>query len=460
MGNYKQNNNKLNTIVKEQISKKREFTLLKNEKKYSIEIILNNNEIFIKSLNYQKTLNIEGFYKYFDIKLITMEEAYNFIINLFIFNKVIIKDISNDNEIILILTIFDNKLKIYRNIELILLNTENTFYNKDPNNIHFLNTLSSNAYSCYSVDKTFIVFKAKNKISYLIFASEDVSIICFSLNSERIVTEIKNAHEREYITNLSHCYQEKNNMDILMSVSGDNNNIKLWNISNWKCILNITNINQIGFLESACILNFKNEFYIISSNWNYEDVEKIKVYDFKGNKIKEIANSDEKTYFINTFYDTQQSTYYIIAGNYNYLKSYNYEKNKLFQKYYENNNNGAHLSAIIFNNENITQLVESCVDGFIRIWNFHTGKILNKIDTTTDNFIGIFGICIWNKKYLFTSCNNNEIKLIDLENKTIVKRLKGHKKPISCIRKIIHPKYGECLISQGYKNDQLKLWTI
>ena len=63
------------------------------------------------------------------------------------------------------------------------------------------------------------------------------------------------------------------------------------------------------------------------------------------------------------------------------------------------------------------ELIESCVDGFLRIWNFHRGKLLYKIDTTVDNFKGIFGICLWNEKYLFIGCNNSEIKLIDLKKK-------------------------------------------
>ena len=61
--------------------------------------------------------------------------------------------------------------------------------------------------------------------------------------------------------------------------------------------------------------------------------------------------------------------------------------------------------------------------------------------------------------YLLAGCYN-DIKLIDLNKNTIIKTFEGHKKLITCIKKVIHPKYGECLISQGYKNDQLKLWII
>ena len=55
---------------------------------------------------------------------------------------------------------------------------------------------------------------------------------------------------------------------------------------------------------------------------------------------------------------------------------------------------------------------------------------------------------------------NNSIKLIDLNTKKVIKDLNGHKKRILSIKKIIHPKYGECLISQDADDSQIKLWII
>ena len=461
MGNNSKTPNKVRNSFKGKIINNKEFSILKNGKLYMIKIIPINNIIKIKCKNFERTMNVEDFYNNFNIKYNSIEEAYNFIINVLKTKKPIIKDSSNINKLIISLTIINNKLNLHKEVEIILFNKyEVNFFEKNPEKIHFLNNLSKKAYNCYSVENTFIVFKAINEIIYLVYASEDVSIMCYSLNNDQLISEISDAHEKEYITNLNHLYNQRINKDIIMSVSGDNNNIKLWDFYNWECLLNLKNIYQIGFLESACILNIENNIFIISSNWNHEEVESIKVFDFKGNNIKEIINSNEKTYYVNTFYEYENSTLYIIAGNFNYIKSYDYEKNKLYKKYSEKNKTGAHISAIIYHNKDITELIESCVDGFIRFWNFHTGTFLNKIDTSTDNFIGIFGICLWNKKYLFTGCNNSEIKLIDLEKKIIVQKLHGHKKVITCIKKIIHPKYGECLISQGYKNDQLKLWII
>ena len=32
-----------------------------------------------------------------------------------------------------------------------------------------------------------------------------------------------------------------------MSVSRNDNNIKIWNVNNWECIQNFTNINNVGY---------------------------------------------------------------------------------------------------------------------------------------------------------------------------------------------------------------------
>ena len=41
----------------------------------------------------------------------------------------------------------------------------------------------------------------------------------------------------------------------------------------------------------------------------------------------------------------------------------------------------------------------------------------------------------------------------------VEKNLEGHNSGIFTIKKIEHPKLGKCLISQGYEDDQIKLWT-
>jgi WD40 repeat protein len=100
-------------------------------------------------------------------------------------------------------------------------------------------------------------------------------------------------------------------------------------------------------------------------------------------------------------------------------------------------------------------MIESSLDGNIRIWNFHSGLLLKKIKV---NNYGLFGICLWNRKYLFVGSDDNTIKLIELKNGKVIMSLTCHNNYVVTIKKIYHPKYGECLISQGLKNEQIKLW--
>ena len=102
------------------------------------------------------------------------------------------------------------------------------------------------------------------------------------------------------------------------------------------------------------------------------------------------------------------------------------------------------MSIIINNNKNIIKLIESSGDGNIRIWNFHSGLLLNKIKITKEY---LNGICLWNDNYLFIGSFDKTIKLLELNNKSIVKFLTSHTNYVITVKKIIHPKYGECLIS-------------
>ena len=242
-----------------------------------------------------------------------------------------------------------------------------------------------------------------------------------------------------------------------MSISCYNNNLKLWDISNCECLLNLENINTEGFLFSACFLNDNNQNFIITSNGNYkENYELIKVFDFNGTKFKEIEGSNEQTYFIDRYYDNKLFKIFIITGNEGYVKSYDYINNKVYNKYCDNDNT-RHFSIIIKEEKEIIKLIESSGDGNIRIWNFHSGEILKKI-RVCDDYLN--DICLWNNNFLFVGCNDKTIKLINLENGVIFRNLNGYNDIVLTIKKFFHPLYGECLLSQGYGNEQIKLYII
>ena len=469
------------------INKYQDFYLIKNDIIYKIIIEKNKNEIIIKSNNnYIKVFNLNELSILFKYEFYSINNAYEYIINKFeenkvsINNKIINKEIilkfkiKNKQEVDIILNfnqynndlIFNEINKLKNEIRLLKIENNNLMQeveklkkfhdNKVPKEIKLLSEINNNSYSDYGLDNTFTIFTSINDFLYLIYSTKSKSIICQDLIDQKTVIELKNCHD-EYITNLRHYLDKNNKRDIVMSISNADNNLKLWNVNNFECILNILNVNEKGHLYSACFMAENDQNYIISSNYNEINISKnLQIFDFNGNKMNEIINSNEATFFVDTYYDDILNKNYIITANLNYVKSYDYNNNKLYHKY-NDNGKGYHFSIKINNSEPFIKLIESCEDGNIRIWNFHSGKLLNKIKIIDDN---LNGICLWNNNYLFIGCDDETIKLIDLKNEIIITELIGHNKPVLTIKTIIHPKIGECLISQGYEDDQIKIWIL
>ena len=162
----------------------------------------------------------------------------------------------------------------------------------------------------------------------------------------------------KYITNFRYYLDSINKRDLILSISGEDNNLKLWNI-NFECLLNIKNINKMGYLISSTFLNHNNDIYLITSNCNW-----ITKPDF---------------IIIDIYYDIELSTNYIITGNRGYIQSYDFNNNNIYHKYEDNdiiNDIQSHCSLIINDKEEIIKLIESCYDGNIRIWNFHLGELI------------------------------------------------------------------------------------
>ena len=463
------------------------YYIIKENIVYKIKIGKTEKDIFIKYKNYISIINLEKLMTLTGNSFNSIDIAYNFIVNIFDENKIIIKDIQINKVLKLIMNIKDKEIEINLfyinnmkfNSKSIIneinklkndikdLKEENNklkneidklknYHNNDnPKNIQLLTDLTYDAFAEDNTDNSFTVFKDINNLLYIVYTNERKSIISYNLDYQKKITEIKNCHF-EYITNFRYYLDSINKRDIIMSLSCKDNNLKLWNTLNWECILNLVNINTNGDMFSACFMNENNNIYIISSNCNWsEATEKIKVYDFNGQKIREVDNSNHKSFYIDSYYDKNYLKNYIITGNYGYAISYDYNKNDLYHIYNENDKK-CHLSMIIYNNEEKTKLIESSTDGNIRIWDFHSGAILDKIRISSEY---LRGICLYNSDYLFVGCDDKTIKIIELKTKLIIKSLNGHNNKVLAIKKIMHPHYGECLISQGYENDQIKIWT-
>ena len=193
---------------------------------------------------------------------------------------------------------------------------------------------------------------------------------------------------------------------------------------------------------------------------NYNEENDNNSNDENNQSEHDITNEKEdkydNIYFIDTYFDRKNKVTYIIACCSQYVKSYNYNLNVLYNKYQDHEfENRIHSSAVIKEKEIMVQLIESCIDGNIRIWNFHENILLNRINVCEQ---GIKGICLWNNNYLFVGCDDKSIKIVQLSDGSIIKILFGHQSKVCTIKTINNEKYGKCLVSKGWGSDVIKLW--
>ena len=465
-----------------------EYYLIKENKIYKIILGKNISEIFIKCKKYKVALTKTNFIILFKKQFISLDNEFDYIKKIFDENEVeitsIIKEkeiklrIKNVNELTLLYNRQNsesnndiiNEIKLLKN-EIENLKKENDEMKKEikelkrcikKNHPKFSNLIKTKeingAYSYLNLDNTFTVFNSINSILYLIYSSFYKSIICYDLINQKKIIEIKKCHN-SYICNFRHYLDDINKRDLIMSLSYQDNNLKIWNANNWECLFNLK-VNNTGWFYSACILKDKEENYIITSNRNKWDMpEQIKVFNFSGTKIKEISNSNDQTFFIDTYYDKLLSENYIITANVGYVKSYDYRKNKVFKIYEDKNYNpykNEHISLLIdCYDEKLIKLIESSNDGYIRIWDFHLAHLLSKIQISSQ---GLNGLCLVNENNLFVACEDKALKLIDINQGKILRSLKDHKDEVITIKKIFHPKFGESLISQGYGKSPIIVW--
>lgn len=326
--------------------------------------------------------------------------------------------------------------------------------------LQFITNLVKDSYVHFnSYNDTFDIFRSKYNIFYVIYINEKKSIISYNLNDNKKINEIKKAHN-DNIINLKHYSDHTHSRDLILSISTDDN-IKIWDINNIECLVNINNSGgeNKGYLPYACLFYDNGQNYILSCNYKFtfKSNESISVLDFGGKIIKKINDSKDNSFFIDFYCNKNLSFKFILTGNKGFCKSYNYHKNILYNKYNDNNIYGCYNNVIINTSSNPIKLIGTTLEGNISIWNFCSGGLLTKIKINEE---GTYGNYFWKNNYLFFGCTYGKIKIIDLKREKSIKEFFAHKTDIITIKVINHPKYGECLVSQGDGLTEIKLWKI
>ena len=370
----------------------------------------------------------------------------------------IISNASNNNINIIIENEPIEKIQLKEEIR----KNEKNLKKLNPLHFEFISNLSKSEMN-FRVDNTFEVFNSILGQMCLVYAfkleNKYNSIATYNIIDYKTMGVLRNAH-REDITNFRHYLDKRNRRDLILSVSATDNNVRMWDINNLEFIITINNINRHGFTKSACILNFNNDLFIVTSNYSHSEVqEPIRLYNMDGYKIKEINYKNNQTYFIDIYHDKQFDIKYIITGNLGFVRTYNYTNDCKYHRYNDDDDEEyEHYKVIIYNKDNNTKIISTGKERQIIIWDFHSTELLNKIKVSDITFDNLYGISLWNNNILVAGCGNT-LHIIDIKNEEVVNILIGHSYNIMTIKTIIHPIYGECIVSQELYNGQIKLWA-
>ena len=298
-------------------------------------------------------------------------------------------------------------------------------------------------------NNNFTSFKSRNNQYYLVYVNKESSIILYNLLNEE-KDEIQNAHE-DPIFFIKHYLDLRYNINKDIIISSSENRCKIWSIDdNLKCIHNIK-LNFKGEISSICFFPKINNFslYVSSKLEN----ESIKYFDFYGIE-KKLNDSQDKTNYINIFYDKETSKNYLISCNKSIILSFNVETNELYKLF--SGEEADHLCACLFYNGKITELIEGNIKGNIYIYAFNNPKLLAKISIGNNPINELF---LWNMKEQFLFCHDNyDFNIINLKEKNVLTKRQYTNE--CSVQKIKIPESGESLIVQNKLNGKIILWTL
>ena len=330
-----------------------------------------------------------------------------------------------------------------------LFSIEGKRFKTNPSTLKFKIDLSTKAQKSFTIDNVIAVYVGYDGNSYLAAPiSTTFEIEIMNLRDNKIVHSLKGHSAHIYI--VRHYFQRKSSTDFLISTSSERK-VKVWNLKTYECHITLNKCHTGTYLYSALLLfdNINNLNYIVTSCPN----EYMKLWDFDSGKfIREIGSTSDYTYFIN--YWNNNNINYIINANSSNVKIYGINKSKEIYREFLAPQSTWHMSAFVERMNDINYLFESDGNGYLRIWNIEKKEIYKSIQASGCN---LRGICFWNDRFIIAASSDKGFKIFDLENNKNIITIHGHESVLCTVQKIMHPVYGESLISSGIDGN-IKLW--
>lgn len=339
-------------------------------------------------------------------------------------------------------------------------NIKNKLFNTNPNLFLKEILVESNDKIEISNNSIEIYYPAniKNEL-YLIFPKITFNIDIIRILDNKKIISLKG--HKNIILFVRHFYNSKDNFDYLLSADEDFK-VYIWDLTNVFKLKFIINIEYNFNISDSLIIFDQNNTndYILTTTKGIKNENYSKLFSFQNNGkfIKNISSTNlNKTYYLIRWdKKNQNNDIYIIElcsriiSIYNLLNPDDNIKLKPFL------HESIFCSGCILNKQEIDYLFTISYNSSINIINLNNKSFIAYFNYGYNN--NFSNIIQWNENYLIITINER-IEIFHIPSQKIINRIELNKNIISIsLKKIIHPYYGESLLSIG-SDSSIKLWS-
>jgi WD40 repeat protein len=324
-------------------------------------------------------------------------------------------------------------------------------FQMDPNGLSVKQTLTSSAQKSYTIDSVFAAFTTNEGSPYLAWGDSKNLLNIYDLAQNTTIHQLSGHTKHIFI--VRHFFNKHEPLDYLLTSSYDKS-IKIWNVQTFSLVNSIIDCHTSLYLYSALLLyeESSSKMYAVSSAPN----EYMKVWDSQtGTFVRNVGTTTDYTYYIDSWLDESNKELYIINANSIDVKIYEFRTGLLY-KTFKSENSTWHMSALVHYMNEKPYLFETDGHGYLRIWDIHTGLIYKKIQASGTN---LRGLCLWNDQYILAASSDKGFKIFDLTTFDLKSTKNGHENVVCSIEKIIHPNYGEVVLTSAI-DGTIRLWTF
>ena len=212
----------------------------------------------------------------------------------------------------------------------------------------------------------------------------------------------------------------------------------------------ITNIDQFNYIIISSYTAKKNYLY------NNSKDDCTKMYSLmNGGFIKNIYNTNDNcTRYLLSWHNNENFDDYIIECCDSKISINNLLKKENYCTFESESEEEEYLNGFIFSKDDNVYLCTGSWNGYIRIWDLNEKNEINNVKT---DYCDLYHIIYWSNNYaIFVYKFIKSINIINIETLEIITQIKNENlEGVKCIKKIIHPQFGESLLTCSENGDIL-----